>query len=120
VHIFHKRPEKPIKTIKSFSFCEDNEIICISKIIINMNLDADFLIEFFKKHTNATKNEMGEQDAGAGAGGGTSKGNTPSKWADTVGGPARGVANSLPKKGQYWRDIVGGPKRGVANKLGTA
>ena len=47
-------------------------------------------------------------------------GNNPSKWADTVGGPKRGVANSLPKKGQYWAQIHGGPARGVANKLGTA
>lgn len=62
---------------------------------------------------------MGEQDAGAGGAGSTGKGNNPSVWADTVGGPKRGVANSLPKKGQSWSTIVGGPTRGVANKLGT-
>ena len=83
-----------------------------------MNLDVDFLINFLQKYTDVQKNEIGEQDAGAGAGGG--KGNSPSKWADTVGGPKRGVANSLPKKGQYWAQIHGGPARGVANKLGTA
>ena len=86
-----------------------------------MNTDVDFLINFFKKFTNTSKNELEEQEAGgdAGAGGG-GKGNNPSKWADTVGGPTRGVANSLPKKGQYWASIHGGPTRGVANKLGTA
>ncbi|NCU73263.1 MAG: hypothetical protein EBW92_03150 [Candidatus Fonsibacter ubiquis] len=65
-----------------------------------------------------TDSELGEQDAAGGATGG--KGNNPSKWADTVGGPKRGVANSLPKKGQFWAQIHGGPARGVANKLGTA
>lgn len=83
-----------------------------------MNLDVDFLINFLKKHTDSNKTEIGEQEAG-GEGGGA-KANNPSKWADTVGGPTRGVANSLPKKGQYWATIHGGPKRGVANKLGTA
>ena len=85
-----------------------------------MNLDVENLIKFFEKHTlNSSKQEMGEQEAG---GGGTTggKGNNPSKWADTVGGPKRGVANSLPKKGQFWAQIHGGPARGVANKLGTA
>lgn len=85
-----------------------------------MNLDVDNLINFFEKNTtNISKKEMGEQDAGAGGAAG-GKGNNPSKWADTVGGPKRGVANSLPKKGQFWAQIHGGPARGVANKLGTA
>ena len=82
-----------------------------------MNLNVDYLIRFFQKHTFKNSEEMTEQEAG---GEGTTKGNNPSKWADTVGGPARGVANSLPKKGQTWASIHGGPKRGVANKLGTA
>ncbi len=87
-----------------------------------MNLDVENLIKFFEKHTvNSSKKEMGEQDAGGGGGAaGGGKGNNPSKWADTVGGPKRGVANSLPKKGQFWAQIHGGPARGVANKLGTA
>lgn len=82
-----------------------------------MNLDVDFLINFFDKYSGISKSELdeaGEGDAGGG------KGNNPSKWADTVGGPKRGVANSLPKKGQYWASLIGGPARGVANKLGTA
>lgn len=85
-----------------------------------MNLDVDFLINFFEKNTKSKNTELGEQDAAGGGGGTTGKGNNPSKWADTVGGPTRGVANSLPKKGQYWAQIHGGPKRGPANKLGTA
>jgi hypothetical protein len=53
------------------------------KIFITMILDVDFLIDFFKKHTNeGSKGEMGEQDAPAssspapstGGGGGTSLG----------------------------------------------
>ena len=84
-----------------------------------MNTDVDFIIQFLKKHTVPSKTEIGEQEAGGEAGGGGA-GNNPSKWADTVGGPKRGVANSLPKKGQYWAQIHGGPARGVANKLGTA
>lgn len=86
-----------------------------------MNLDIENLIKLFEKNTtSSSKLEMGEQDAGAGAGAGGGKGNNPSKWADTVGGPKRGPANSLPKKGQTWAQIHGGPARGVANKLGTA
>ena len=85
-----------------------------------MNLNVDFLIRFFQKNTVPQYAEIDEQEE-TGAGGATGgKGNNPSKWADTVGGPTRGVANSLPKKGQYWATIHGGPKRGVANKLGTA
>ena len=84
-----------------------------------MNLDVDNLINFFEKYSDKpSKKEIDEQDAGGGETGGG--GNNPSKWADTVGGPKRGVANSLPKKGQFWSQILGGPNRGVANKLGTA
>lgn len=86
-----------------------------------MILDVDFLIRFFEKYTTeGNKQEFDEQEAppGGGGGGGGSK-NNPSVWADTVGGPKRGVANSLPKKGQNWASIFGGPVRGVANKLGT-
>jgi len=85
-----------------------------------MNLDVDFIINFLQKYTDKQKGEIGEQEAGAGGGATGGGGNNPSKWADTVGGPKRGVANSLPKKGQYWAQIHGGPARGVANKLGTA
>jgi hypothetical protein len=82
-----------------------------------MNLDVDFLIDFFEKNSNGSeKTEIGEQDA-AGGGGGTTSAKPVPKWADVIGGPTRGVANSLPKKGQYWRDLLGGPKRGVANQL---
>lgn len=80
-----------------------------------MNLNIDFLIDFFDKYSDedSEKVEMGEQESG----GESSPAKPAPKWADTVGGPARGVANALPKKGQYWRDLHGGPKRGVANTL---
>lgn len=82
-----------------------------------MILDVDYLIRFFEKYSGAgDKQEMEEQETGGDAGGTK---NNPSVWADTVGGPKRGVANSLPKKGQTWASIFGGPVRGVANKLGT-
>ena len=50
-----------------------------------MILDVDFLIDFFKKHTNGdVKGEMGEQDAAAApaAPSGGSGGSVP-KWADS-------------------------------------
>ena len=59
-------------------------------------------------------------DYGGGTGGSTTKGNNPSKWADVVGGPKRGVANNPTQAAQIWAKDVGGPTRGVANKLGTA
>ena len=87
-----------------------------------MKLDVDFLINFFDKYTyEAKKSEVDEQDTGGGAGeGGAKKGNNPSKWADVVGGPKRGVANNPTQSAQIWAKDVGGPTRGVANKLGTA
>lgn len=80
-----------------------------------MNLDIDFLINFFEKNSGESeKSEIGEQDS---AGSSSTSAKPVPKWSDLIGGPARGVANSLPKKGQFWRDIHGGPKRGVANTL---
>jgi hypothetical protein len=44
-----------------------------------MNLDIDFLIEFYKKYTkNISKGEFSEQDAAAAPSGGSGK--TPKKW----------------------------------------
>jgi hypothetical protein len=77
-----------------------------------MNLDIDYLIHFFKKNTTTEpKQEFSEQDAAAPSGGG---GKAMPKWADTVGGPARGPANMLGKKGEKWDT---GIKRGVANQV---
>jgi hypothetical protein len=81
-----------------------------------MILDVDFLIDFFKKHTNEdSKGEMGEQDAPAAAsspstGGG---GGSVPKWADTY-TLTRGKANKLGLAGEKWET---GLTRGAANKI---
>ena len=81
-----------------------------------MILDVDFLIDFFKKHTNEdSKGEMGEQDAPASApapstGGG---GGSVPKWADTY-TLTRGKANRLGASGEKWET---GLTRGAANKI---
>ena len=81
-----------------------------------MNLDVDFLIDFFDKYSDKeSKEEMGEQDAAAApssapsSGGG---GNIP-KWADSY--PLkRGHANPLTKSGEKWET---GLTRGSANQI---
>jgi hypothetical protein len=56
------------------------------KYLFDMELDIDFLISFFKKHTKVGKEEIIEQDAEtsapAPAGGGTTStsGRAPKKW----------------------------------------
>lgn len=82
-----------------------------------MNLDIDFLISFFKKNTKSSeKEEFREQDAASPSAGAStsSSGKVPPKWADVVGGPARGPANMLGKKGEVWDT---GIKRGVSNQI---
>lgn len=80
-----------------------------------MILDVDFLIGFFKKHTEEdNKGEMGEQEAAAAApsssGGG---GGSVPKWADTY--PlTRGKANKLGVAGEKWET---GLTRGAANQI---
>ena len=58
---------------------------------------------------------MDEDDAAAAP---STSSSTPStsvpKWADTVGGPARGKANMLGKAGEKWNT---GMNRGVANQI---
>lgn len=83
-----------------------------------MNLDIDFLIDFFKKHSiDKIKKEIPEQDtASPTSGGGTSTGGTgkaPPKWADSY--PIkRGKANMLGKGGEKWES---GLTRGAANQI---
>lgn len=78
-----------------------------------MILDVDFLIDFFKKHSNKQdRDEFSEQDTGAAPTGGSGK--APPKWADTHGGPKRGKANMLGKGGEKWET---GMNRGVANQI---
>lgn len=81
-----------------------------------MNLDVDFLIDFFNKYSGKeSKEEMGEQDAAAAApstpssGGG---GNIP-KWADSY-PTKRGPGNMLGKSGEKWET---GLTRGSANQI---
>lgn len=86
-----------------------------------MNLDVDFLIKFYKNNTKSVdKEEFTEQDAAgtstssAPSGGSGGSGKAMPKWADVVGGPARGPANMLGKAGEKWDT---GVKRGVANQI---
>jgi hypothetical protein len=85
-----------------------------------MNLDVDFLIDFFNKYssTDDSKEEMGEQDAAPAAasspapssGGG---GGSVPKWEDSY--PLkRGKANPLTKSGEKWET---GLTRGAANQI---
>ena len=80
-----------------------------------MNLDVDFLIDFFNKYSeDDSKEEMGEQEAAAAAtppssGGG---GSIP-KWADSY-QTKRGKANPLTKSGEKWET---GLTRGSANQI---
>lgn len=77
-----------------------------------MILDIDFLIDFFKKHSNSKINgEMGEQEAETSSGGGGG-GKVP-KWSDSY--PiTRGKANRLGASGEKWET---GLTRGAANQI---
>ena len=80
-----------------------------------MILDVDFLISFFKKHSNQnSKDEFSEQDAGGAPTGGGGGGKAVPKWADVHGGPKRGKANMLGRGGEKWETGMG---RGVANQI---
>ncbi len=86
-----------------------------SEYLFCMELNVDFIIDFFEKNTkNSVKNEFSEQDAAGGTTGGGGTGAAMPKWADTVGGPKRGKANMLGKKGEKW---TAGLTRGVANQI---
>jgi len=83
-----------------------------------MNLDIDFLINFFDKFTKSEgKSEMGEQEdaaspAASPSSGGGSSSSVP-KWADNY-GIKRGKANMLGKAGEKWET---GLTRGAANQI---
>jgi hypothetical protein len=82
-----------------------------------MNLDVDFLINFFEKYSGKNyAGEIGEQDSApssstpsSGGGGG---GNVP-KWEDSY-QTKRGKANPLMKSGEKWTT---GITRGTANQI---
>jgi len=77
-----------------------------------MNLDVDFLIDFFNKHSGGEfKDEIDEQDAATTSTGGG--GGSVPKWVDSY--PLnRGKANPLMKSGEKWNT---GLKRGSANQI---
>jgi hypothetical protein len=85
-----------------------------------MNLDVDFLIDFFTKNSESNNEEeldgeIGEQDeapAAAPSTGGGGGGNVP-KWADSY-ATKRGKANMLGKGGEKWET---GLARGAANQI---
>jgi hypothetical protein len=80
-----------------------------------MNLDVDFLIDFFNKYSeDNSKEEMGEQEAAAAPPSSPSSGggNVP-KWADSY-QTKRGKANMLGKSGEKWET---GLTRGAANQI---
>jgi hypothetical protein len=88
-----------------------------------MNLDVDYLIDFFTKNSDPVNDEeetgeIGEQEAAAAAapapstGGGGGGGNVP-KWADSY-QTKRGKANMLGKGGEKWET---GLTRGAANQI---
>jgi hypothetical protein len=88
-----------------------------------MNLDVDYLIDFFTKNSAPVDNEeetgeIGEQDAAPAAaapstGGSTGGGGSVPKWADSY-QTKRGPANMLGKAGETWES---GLTRGVANQI---
>jgi hypothetical protein len=82
-----------------------------------MNLDVDFLINFFNKHSGkSSKGEVGEQDVAAAAPASPStggSGKSPSKWKDGY-NITRGKANRLGASGEKWET---GLTRGLANQI---
>jgi hypothetical protein len=82
-----------------------------------MNLDVDFLIDFFNKHSGRpdddSKDEIGEQEEGGGSTTTSTGGGSVPKWADSY--PLnRGKANPLMKSGEKWNT---GITRGAANQI---
>jgi hypothetical protein len=90
-----------------------------------MNLDVDYLIDFFTKNSDPVNDEdetgeIGEQEAAAApstapvpsTGGGGGGGSVP-KWSDTY-QTKRGKSNPLMASGQKWET---GLTRGAANQI---
>ena len=84
-----------------------------------MNLDVDFLIDFFTKNSESNNDkemdgEIGEQDAAAAAPApSTGGGGSIPKWEDSY-QLTRGKANPLTKSGEKWNT---GLTRGAANQI---
>lgn len=79
-----------------------------------MNLDVDFLIDFFNKYSGEkAKEEMGEQETATAPSSGGGGGGSVPKWADSY-QTKRGHANPLTKSGEKWTT---GLTRGAANQI---
>jgi hypothetical protein len=83
-----------------------------------MNLDVDYLIDFFNKNSEPNQDEetseLGEQDdASAASTGGSSGGGSVPKWSDSY-QTKRGKANPLMSSGEKWNT---GLARGSANQI---
>ena len=87
-----------------------------------MNLDVDYLIDFFNKNSEPLDDdeetgELGEQEATPAAapatGGSTGGGGSVPKWSDSY-QLKRGKANPLMASGQKWET---GLTRGAANQI---
>ena len=87
-----------------------------------MNLDVDYLIDFFNKNSEDLNDEesaeLGEQEAAAApstpsTGGSTGGGGSVPKWSDSY-QLKRGKANPLMASGQKWET---GLTRGAANQI---
>ena len=83
-----------------------------------MNLDVDYLIDFFTKNSDPVNDEeetgeIGEQDAAASPAPSTGGGGSVPKWADSY-QTKRGHANPLMASGQKWET---GLTRGSANQI---
>lgn len=83
-----------------------------------MNLDVDYLIDFFNKNSEPNQDEetseLGEQDdAAAASTGGSSGGGSVPKWSDSY-QTKRGKANPLMSSGEKWNT---GLARGSANQI---
>ena len=79
-----------------------------------MNLDVDYLINFFDKlSSRESKEEMGEQDAAAAPSSGGGSTSSVPKWADSY-KITRGPGNMLGKAGEKWET---GLTRGPGNTI---
>jgi hypothetical protein len=96
-----------------FPFDKYTKSFPITKIFITMNLDVDFLIDFFNKYSGKdSKEEMEEQETAAAAPSSGGGGSIP-KWADNY-TTKRGKANKLGVSGEKWSTELA---RGAANQI---
>ena len=82
-----------------------------------MNLDINHIVNFLKKNTHSSKDEIEEQDSApaspAPSAPSSGGGKVPPKWADSY-TLKRGKANPLTKSSEKWET---GMTRGAANQI---